>query len=82
MIKPPIDYEANITCKEVIGRMVDRYKLIYRSECQRWLGLSELPHSIADSYVDECYEYSYNRSVRYKARVCCFGKMILLHYYS
>ncbi|KAK2154967.1 hypothetical protein LSH36_252g01050 [Paralvinella palmiformis] len=68
MVRSPMVYEANISCKEVIGRMADPYKLLYRQECQRWLGLATLPHSVADSYVDECYEYTNNGSVRYKAK--------------
>ncbi|KAK2159632.1 hypothetical protein LSH36_149g00006 [Paralvinella palmiformis] len=58
IVKSPLEFESGLLCKDVIGRPPDRYKAIYLETCQRWLGLTDLPDSVANTYVDQCQEYS------------------------
>ncbi|ELU12220.1 hypothetical protein CAPTEDRAFT_201716 [Capitella teleta] len=69
-ISSPWLFSTAKTCPDLISGVPDYYNDIYRSECQRQLGLDEKPDSVPRANVEECYNLN-NGTFKYRSTVCC-----------
>ncbi|KAK2179067.1 hypothetical protein NP493_516g02003 [Ridgeia piscesae] len=60
------------TCVDKIAEVTDFYNKVYLRECQWWQDLDQPPHSVAKSFVTECFDLS-NGTTKYRANICCPG---------
>ena len=61
------------TCVDKIAEVTDFYNKVYLLECQWWQDLAKPPHSVAKSFVTECFDLS-NGTTKYRANICCPGE--------
>ncbi|ELU12006.1 hypothetical protein CAPTEDRAFT_205497 [Capitella teleta] len=73
-INSPWLFSTTKTCPDLISGIPDYYNDIYRSECQRQLGLDEKPDSVPRANVEECYNLN-NGTFKYRSTVCCPGTL-------
>ena len=71
-IYSPWMYSSSVSCGELRGAVPDFYNEVYRSECQRQLGLHVQPPSVSNADIGLCYGLN-NGTTKYQAKVCCPG---------
>ena len=59
-------------CTELIHGVPDVYSEGFRSDCQWALNLNELPPSVGEAYVTECFPLT-NGTTKFQAQICCKG---------